>query len=129
MIDVLHSKPKLIECLSPETKGRILYDLIHVEVELSEQLSNLLDLDINKQREEAAKILILNGVKSRRDWQETLEHLGAKQNGKFKPSVPANASHEEKAQRASDNETRLRQDLLNDEDDWDEIMDHIHSKK
>jgi hypothetical protein len=129
LIEVLHSKPELIKCLSPETKGRILYDLIHVEVDLTEQLSNLWDLDINKQREEAAKILIVNGVKSRRDWQETLEHLGAKQNGKLKPNVPKNASHEEKALRASDNETRLRQELLNDEDDWDEIMDHIHSKE
>ena len=127
LIEVLHNKPELIKCLSPETKGRILYDLMHVEVAFTEKLTNLWDRDINKKREEAAKILILNGVKSLRDWQETLEHLGAKENGKFKPSVPANASHEEKAQRASDNETRLRQDLLNDEDDWDEIMDHIHS--
>jgi outer membrane protein OmpA-like peptidoglycan-associated protein len=127
LIEVLTSKPELIQYLSPETKGRILFDLIHAPVDYVEKLSNLVNLDINKNREEAAKILILNGVKSRRDWQETLEHLAEKKNNKFKPSVTPNASQEIKIQRTLDNENLLRQKLLDDEDDWNEINEFIQT--
>lgn len=92
-----------------------------------EQLSGIWHGDLNKDREEAAKTLILHGVKSRRDWQETLEHLAHHQNGQIKPSIPHNSSAEEKLKRALDNENLLRQQLLNDEDDWDEVMAHIQS--
>lgn len=127
LIEALNSKPELIQYLSPETKGRILYDLIHAPVDYVEKLSNLVNLDINKHREEAGKTLILNGIKSRRDWQETLEHLAEKKNNQFKPSVTPNASLEIKAQRALDNENLLRQNLLDDEDDWNEINEFIQT--
>ena len=127
LIEALNSKPELIQYLSPETKGRILFDLIHVKVGDLEKISNFFSGDLNKKREEAAKTLILNGVKSRRDWQETLEHLAEKKNNQFKPSVTPNASLEIKAQRALDNENLLKQHLLDDEDDWNEVNEFIQT--
>ena len=73
--------------------------------------------DFNAKREEAAKVLIIEGISTRREWLETLEHIGEERGGEFKPGVKPNASLEVKTRRLKDNEQRLRNTLLSDEDD------------
>jgi hypothetical protein len=127
LIDTLHEKPELLRYLTPETKGRILYDLISVPVDWSERLSNWSSLDINKRREEAALILIQEGVVSWTDWRETLEHMGEIKNGKLTPQVTQNATREQKAQRVRDNLVWLQSELLNDEEDWNALQAHLRN--
>jgi hypothetical protein len=125
LIDTLHKKPDLLRYLTPETKGRILYDLISVPVDWSERLSNWSSLDINKRREEATLILIQEGVTSWMDWRETLEHIGEIKQGRMEPRISPNATREEKAQRARDNLDWLQRYLLNDEEDWNTLQAHL----
>jgi hypothetical protein len=125
LMESIQEKPALIRYLTPETKGRILFDLMSVPLSLGEILPR--DWDLNLKREETAKILIREGIKSRRDWHETLEHIGEDQGGAFKPGVKPNASAEVKTKRLKDNEQRLHNELLNDEDDWLSVEKHIAS--
>ncbi|WP_428625313.1 hypothetical protein, partial [Sedimenticola sp.] len=125
LIDTLHEKPELLKYLTPETKGRILYDLLSVPVEWGERLSNWSHLDNNKRREEAALILIREGIVSWMDWRETLEHIGETKHGYMMPRVTPNATREEKAQRARDNLAYLQEELLNDEEDWNALQVHL----
>ncbi|MEJ2456294.1 MAG: hypothetical protein P8103_19390, partial [Candidatus Thiodiazotropha sp.] len=125
LINTLHEKPELLKYLTPETKGRILYDLLSVPVDWSERLSNWSSLDINKRREEAALILIREGVISWTDWRETLEHMGEIQSGRLIPRVAPNATHEQKAQRVRENIAWLQSELLNDEEDWNALQAHL----
>ncbi len=125
LIDTLHDKPELLKYLTPETKGRILYDLLSVPVDWSERLSNWSSLDVNKRREEACLILIQEGVTSWMDWRETLEHIGEIKYGSLAPRISPNATNEEKAQRARDNLDWLQNNLLNDEEDWNTLQAHL----
>lgn len=125
LMDSIIKQPVLIQYLTPETKGRILFDLINVSSSMDELWNN--GFDLNSKREEAARVLIGNGISTRRDWYETLEHIGEDQGGGFKPGVKPNASAEAKTKRLKDNEQRLRNELLNDEDDWAYVEKHIGS--
>mgnify|MGYP003682101111 FL=1 len=126
LIETLHQKPQLLKYLTPESKGRILYDLITVEVGVGEYLGNLVDFDLNKKREEAALILIEEGVVSQRDWRETLEHLGEIEGGELVPQVAPNADPTTKAQRVIQNTEFLKSKLLNDPEDWERLEQHIN---
>jgi|GEM_PF-2327352 len=126
LIETLHQKPQLLKYLTPESKGRILYDLITVEVGVGEYLGNLVDFDLNKKREEAALILIEEGVVSQRDWRETLEHLGEIEGGELVPQVAPNADPATKAQRVIQNTEFLKSKLLNDPEDWERLEQHIN---
>ncbi|MEH6451162.1 MAG: hypothetical protein V7765_21030 [Oleispira sp.] len=125
LMESIQVKPALIHYLTPETKGRILFDLMNVRLGLDEIWPS--DWDFNSKREETAKILIREGIKSRRDWQETLEHIGEGQGDAFKPGVKPNASVDVKTKRLKDNQQRLRDELLSDEDDWLYVEKHIAS--
>ncbi|MEJ2396065.1 MAG: hypothetical protein P8Z77_15145 [Candidatus Thiodiazotropha sp.] len=125
LINTLHEKPELLKYLTPETKGRILFDLLSVPVDWSERLSNWSSLDINKRREEATLILIQEGVISWTDWRETLEHIGEIKHGSLTPRITPNATREQKAQRVRDNLAWLQSELLNDEEDWNTLQAHL----
>ncbi|MEJ2407644.1 MAG: OmpA family protein, partial [Candidatus Thiodiazotropha sp.] len=127
LIDTLHEKPELLRYLTPETKGRILYDLLSVPIDWSERLDNWTSLDLNKRREEAALILIQEGVISWADWRETLEHIGEIKNGRLTPRITPNATHKQKAQRVRDNLAWLQSELLNDEEDWNALQSHLRT--
>ncbi len=127
LIETLHEKPELLRYLTPEAKGRMLYDLLSVPIDWSERLSNWSSLDINKRREESALILIQEGVVSWADWRETLEHMGEIQNSKLTPRVTPNATREHKAQRVRNNLAWLQSELLNDEEDWNALQSHLRN--
>ena len=125
LINTLKTKPELIKYLTPESKGRILYDLMTVEVGMGEYLGNLVEFDVNKKREEAALILIEEGVVSQRDWRETLEHLGEIRGGELVPQVAPKADPVNKAERVMQNAHFLKSRLLNDPEDWDRLEQFI----
>ncbi len=123
MIKNIHKKPELLRKLTPETKGRMLYDLMAVGLDWEERLDNRTDL--NKRREEAALILIKEGIRSKTDWRETVEHIGEMRNGKFVPQITPGASAVEKTHRYQENMAYLHSELLNDEVDWQAMQDVI----
>jgi hypothetical protein len=123
MIENIHKKPELLRKLTPETKGRMLYDLMAVGLDWEERLDNL--TDFNKRREEAALILVKEGIRSRTDWRETVEHIGEMRNSKLVPMITPGASPIEKAHRYQQNMAYLHSELLNDEEDWQALQDAI----
>lgn len=125
LVETLHRKPDLLRFLPPEAKGRILYELICVPYSWNERWENLINLDTNRRREEAALVLILQGVHSRADWRETLEHLGQIKNGFLVPNIATGESEAAKAMRVHENIRFLRLALINDLDDWERVESYI----
>jgi hypothetical protein len=123
MIENIHQQPELLRKLTPETKGRMLYDLMAVGLDWEERFDSLTDL--NKRREEAALILIQEGIRSKTDWRETVEHIGEMRNGKFVPQITPGASPIEKTHRYQQNMAYLHSELLNDEEDWQVLQDQL----
>ena len=125
LIESLHDNPDHIRYLTPETKGRMLYELIATPKDNEERFDNYGDWDINKRREDAAMTLLKNGTHSQTDWLETLEHLAERKGEGYTPIITSGASIPEKAQRAKDNEQYLREELLNDVVKWDDLQQFI----
>ena len=125
LIETLRDCPDHIRYLTPETKGRMLYELIAVDGDFEENLENLWAWDINKRREDAAMALLKNGIHSQTDWLETLEHLGERKGEGYTPIITKGASIPDKVQRAKDNEQYLRNNLLNDTVKWDDLQQFI----
>ncbi len=129
-------EPDFIKRLPPETKGRILYLLCTAEQGYMEKLGDMWDGDINELHEDAAKTLIVNGIVSKRDWQETLEHMAEKDSNvpyvsQQNKQTRGNLTPEEmkeKSQRAEQNLKRLKNGLFkNEPEKWGVIKAHIYS--
>ncbi len=129
LTDTLQQDPSLIKFLTPEAKGRILFDLISKPKDLGDYWDSIANLDYNNKREEACKNLLIHGIKSSRDWQETLEHMGEIRNGTLQPNVSEKADPKDKAERLKQNEELLKQTLLSDDDDWQEVHNTIEELK
>ncbi len=125
LVDTLHKKPELIKYLTPETKARILYELVSAPYDFEERWDNFWNFDINKRREDAAILLLKEGTHSKTDWRETLEHLCEKNGDKLMPRVTPGATQEIKSQRANDNLKLLQEHLLNDSHKWQDLQNHI----
>ncbi len=94
------------------------------------------DGDINELHEDAAKTLIVNGIVSKHDWQETLEHMAEKDSNKPYISLQNKQTRgnltpeekKEKSQRAAQNLKRLKNGLFkNEPEKWGVIKAHIYS--
>jgi len=145
MVEQLNKKPEMIERLTPETKGRILYLLTRHKTDWWDDIyNNGTWFDRNHDYEEAALAIIEKGIASKRDWQETLEHMAdysgteeAKRtpyvsNTKDPKKIPTSAELEEKAKRADANQLWLKNHLLNDKDDWkrvEKVIDKLDKQK
>lgn len=126
LIDSIYSRPHLLRHLTPETKSRILFEMAITSRSIGDLANDIINLDFNHRREEAAVILIEMGITSIHDWQETLEHICQKaEDGRRLPYVEPGANAETKALRALDNLKFLRETLLTDEDDWQRVQNHL----
>ena len=127
MIGTLRERPRLIRYLSPEAKGRLLFYLCRYK-EIT--WSDFSKLDFHSKSEEAAVDLITNGITSPRDWQETMEHMAIRQGEEFvlyDREKSANNTATQKAVRAKDNVVYLRNQLLDEPEDWDKVERHLQS--
>ena len=125
LADTIFKQPEHIKYLTPETKGRILFDLIKTSPGWLERLDNLRQFDINKKREDATLILLTRGIESRIDWRETLEHMGDWRDDELVFQLKSNASVAEKAARAKRNLLAIQEELLDDTEKWNQLMKHI----
>jgi outer membrane protein OmpA-like peptidoglycan-associated protein len=125
LIDTIHKKPEMMKYLTPETKGRILYELISISGNREDLWQSVLNLDINHRREEAALTLLIEGIATKVDWWETLEHMGEIHNGKMIPQIKPGQTQAQKSLRVKANEQYLKDMLLRDPEDWARLMRHI----
>ena len=125
LIELLNERPQDLQYLTPETKGRILFELYHAEDTWRDQLYNLRHWDQNKRREDATLLLLTLGIHSHRDWQETMEHMGEWQGDRLTRQFVSEASLASKARRKQLNEEALHQVLLNDEAKWEQLLQHL----
>lgn len=120
----------IIPFLVPEVKGRILYYLVKHHISY---FDDLVHWDINYKSEDAALKIIENCIVSKRDWQETFEHLAvnAKKDGDMaKPYVEIKNKAKDKTLNEiaqdqlllSQNEIWLKAHLLNDLEDWERVI-------
>jgi hypothetical protein len=73
LAECINGDSEILEYLNPETKGRILYLLCKYSI--SSFWEDALALDWNQKNEELALKLIEKGIKSKRDYQETISHM------------------------------------------------------
>src|SRR5690606_32349499 len=126
LVDTISQKPHLLRYLTPETKGRILFELATTQKSWKDYLNDALNLDWNHKREEAAVTLIEMGISSLRDWRETLEHLcEITKDGRRVPYVTPGADPETKVLRMVKNLQFLKETLLSDEEDWQRVHQHL----
>lgn len=133
---------EVLEYLNPETKGRVLYLLSKYSI--SDFWDNVWELDWNRENEVLALKLIKKGIKSKRDYQETISHMVDYKTA----SERSRNRHEQKAQvsgaksiedektdtkmvlkqrRIQMGENWLKDTLFNDSEDWekfDELIKH-----
>ncbi|TAJ05740.1 hypothetical protein DMA11_23305 [Marinilabiliaceae bacterium JC017] len=140
LVQKLNQSPEMIGYLTPETKGRILYLLTQYRTKWYQDFfpGNGITYDRNYDYENAALMVIKKGVKSRRDWQETLEHM-AQYNEQSKVFDPYNATQKksfqpenakalaEKEKRMEQNKTWLNKKLLYEPEKWFEVRKHINN--
>lgn len=127
LIDTIHKKPEMMKYLTPETKGRILYELISISGNRDDFWQSVLNLDINHRREQAALVLLIEGIATKVDWWETLEHMGEIHNEKMIPQIKPGQTQAQKSQRVKANEQYLKDMLLRDPEDWARLMRHIEN--
>ncbi len=73
LAETIERDSDIIKCLTPETKGRILYLL--TKHSISNWWEDVLNFDWNYKNEELALKIIEQGITSRRDYMETLAHM------------------------------------------------------
>jgi hypothetical protein len=127
LIDTLHQKPEMMKYLTPETKGRILYELISISGNREDVWQSIVNLDINHRREEAALLMLTEGIATKADWWETLEHIGEIRNGRMQPQIKPGQTQAQKSRRVKANERYLKEVLLRDPEDWARLMRHIEN--
>lgn len=126
LVEAIERRPALLRYLTPETKGRILFELATTQRSWKDYLNDTLNLDWNHKREEAAVTLIEMGISSLRDWRETLEHLcEITKDGRRVPYVTPGADPETKVLRMVKNLQFLKETLLSDEEDWQRVHQHL----
>ena len=130
MITAMDKNPEIIKYLPPETKGRLLFFMGQYK---SISIRDLTSFDLFSVAENAAKKLIIKGIVSARDWQETLEHMAIKtKSGDYivynRSKIPGNENAAQKALRAKDSLVYLRNELLDEPEDWNEVEQHLKSK-
>ena len=138
LLETINGKPDQLQYLTPEVKGRLLFVLVEakrqrVSQSLMQRLPSLLtdifDLDLNDDIEEAALTLIEQGVHSARDWQKTLQNmLSIDPQGNMCAPNGCDGNIMTKVSLAADNETYLRRYLLENEEDR-EALDKLLSTK
>ncbi len=73
LAETVEKDSDIIKCLTPETKGRILYLL--TKHSISSWWEDVLNFDWNYKNEELALKIIEQGITSQRDYMETLAHM------------------------------------------------------
>lgn len=129
MIEALKSEPVMASYLPPEAKGRLLYLLTRYKEVTWQDLGKT---DLHSYSEEAAVFLITKGVVSLRDWQQTMEHMAIKIGDEYEqyekqPGVTYTV--EQKATRATNNVVYLRNQLLDEPEDWNKVQNHLDKLK
>ncbi len=129
MIRQINTRPGLTPYLPPEAKGRMLFLLVrYKEISLIDDLKNR---DMFSKSENAAVKLITDGISSPRDWQETMEHMAIKQGDRYvgyaKELKKTNELAADKAHRAKNNVIYLRNELLDEPEDWNTVERHLSS--
>ncbi len=127
LIETLNQNPDHIQYLTPETKGRILYDFLTVAHSWQEDLGNLVERDINKLREDATVLLIEKGIHSLDDWRETFEHIGEWQGDQLVFTIKLGAKAADKAERVRRNIEAVQARLLDDPAKLSRVMDHYQT--
>ncbi|WP_075602397.1 OmpA family protein [Saccharicrinis aurantiacus] len=129
----INGNDDFITRLTPETKGRILYLLCTTERSWYEKISFS---GINEDFEDAALKLITKGIVSKRDWQETLEHMAQTNTTEAYVSSSDKKNREslseeevkERANRALYNNNLLKNSLYaNESKKWRTIQKHINN--
>ena len=138
LLETINGKPDQLQYLTPEVKGRLLFVLVEAKRQRISQslmqrlpslLTDIFDLDLNDDVEEAALTLIEQGVHSARDWQKTLQNmLSIDPQGNMCAPNGCDGNIMTKVSLAADNETYLRRYLLENEEDR-EALDKLLSTK
>ena len=150
LIETIKSKPAQLAYCTPETKGRLLFRLYNAKVlrqgdswlgqrknqikrlfiEPGQRWNEIINLDRYHDIEEAALIVIEQGVVSGRDWQKTLESmLEIDKNGQMDVCIESAPCVDDKISRALKNEKLVRNVLLGDKDDLKRLDAHINTLK
>ncbi len=130
LLESLENGNGTIQYLTPEVKGRLLFFL--AQHRIGNLVDDLTNLDLNHRSEWAALQIIKECIVSKRDWQETFEHIVINANANKKQARPAKkinekvenkskSQAEEDYTRMEENELWLKSYLLNDADDWAEV--------
>ncbi len=132
LVEAIENHDEMLQHATPEVKGRVLYLL--TQHRTSNLLIDVWEGDFNHESENAAVKLIQECIVSKRDWQETFEHMAiqAQQNGKKalpylgsgeKGTTTTDAKLKENQKRMEENEIWLKTYLLNDADDWAKVIE------
>lgn len=125
---------KMMTYTPPKAKGHMLYMLSRYKSSgFGEFINDLGALDDNVTAEKAA-VLLIQSITHAREWKEVMEHMAVKTNdGKDYDPYDAQKS---RAYIYSGNVLRmqhsiqfLRNELLNDYDDWKEVQTHLQKLK
>ncbi len=128
LVNNIHAKPEVLHFVPPEAKGRMLYKLITYK---TQTWSEFFSTDHFKHVEEAA-IKVIEGISHPREWQETMENMAMKNSsGDFVPydKTKLSENNNQRIQRMNLNINYLRNELLNDTDDWDIVRKYLGSLK
>ena len=129
MIDNIHANSNMLTYVPPKVKGRMLYMITKYKIgaySFNDFMFDTANFDDFVLIESAAKQVILS-MGHAREWKEAMEHMAYRDDNKeYQYYNAATVTKEVKGiQRVKQSITFLRNNLLNDYNDWYDVCQHL----
>ena len=121
-VDNIHANPKVLHFVPPEAKASMLFKITTFK---SQSWGECFFPEITTAGQKKRLYILLKELVTGWEWQETMERLASYKNGRYIPFEHTKSDQNDRIVRMNRNVRYLRNELLNDTEDWEKVRTQI----